>query len=68
MNLLKYIAIGAAVAYGISYVVKKNESEGKSLIDELADKAPDLVDKLKSYAKDALEQITDKAKEAKASF
>ncbi|NCD70818.1 YtxH domain-containing protein [Mucilaginibacter agri] len=68
MNLLKYIAIGAAVAYGISYIAKKNEGSAKSIIDDLADKAPDLVDKLKNYAKDALEQITDKAKEAKASF
>jgi len=68
MSLLKYIAIGAAVAYGISYVVKKNENGGKSLIDELADKAPDLIDKLKDYAKDAIDQITDKAKDAKASF
>ena len=68
MSLLKYIAIGAAVAYGISYVVKKSEDNGKSLIDELADKAPDLVDKLKEYAKDAIEQVSERAKEAKQSF
>jgi vacuolar-type H+-ATPase subunit H len=68
MNLLKYIAIGAAVAYGISYVVKRNENDGKSLIDELADKAPDLIDKLKDYAKEAIEQVSNRAKEAKANF
>lgn len=68
MNLLKYIAIGAAVAYGISYIAKKNEGSSKSIIDDLADKAPDLIDKLKGYAKDAIEQVSQRAQEAKQSF
>jgi len=40
MSILKFIIVGAAVGYGISYITKKNEN-GRSIIEDLADNAPD---------------------------
>ncbi|RCH56894.1 YtxH domain-containing protein [Mucilaginibacter hurinus] len=57
MNLLKFIAIGAAVAYGVNYVTKK-QSNGRSIFDDMMDKAPDLADNLKKYGEDALSKVS----------
>ncbi|MEO6151401.1 MAG: YtxH domain-containing protein [Mucilaginibacter sp.] len=59
MNLLKFIAIGAAVAYGVSYVTKK-QANGRSIFDDLADKAPDWADDLKKYGEDALAKVSER--------
>ncbi|MFD2162609.1 YtxH domain-containing protein [Paradesertivirga mongoliensis] len=48
MSLLKYLVFGAAVAAGVNYATKKRE-DGKSLIDDLTEKAPEWMDKAKQY-------------------
>ncbi len=60
MNILKFIALGAAVAYGVSYLTKR-DANGRSVVDDVLDKAPDLVNKLKEYGRDALEKAKAKA-------
>jgi hypothetical protein len=53
MRLLKYIIVGAAVGYGINYITKKGE-DGRSIIDELADRAPDWFDQAKRFAEETV--------------
>ena len=48
MSLLKYLVFGAAVAAGVNYATKKRE-DGRSLVDDLTDKAPEWMDKAKQY-------------------
>ncbi|MCC8409976.1 YtxH domain-containing protein [Mucilaginibacter sp. UR6-1] len=60
MNILKFIALGAAVAYGVSYLTKR-DANGRSVVDDVLDKAPDLIDNLKKYGQDALEKAKAKA-------
>jgi hypothetical protein len=67
MNLLKFIIVGAAVGYGINYITKKNEN-GRSIIDDLADRAPDWFDKAKQFADDALGKVGKSVDEARANF
>jgi hypothetical protein len=52
MNLLKLIAFGAAVGYGVNYLTKK-KSNGKSNMDELIDQAPEWLEKAKPYIEKA---------------
>jgi hypothetical protein len=67
MGILKFIIVGAAVGYGINYITKKN-ADGRSIIDDLAENAPDWFDKAKQYAEDALGQVSKTVQEAKANF
>lgn len=60
MNLLKYIALGAVAAYGISYIVKKRGEDGKSFVDDIADKAPEWMDMIKKYGQDAIDMVSKK--------
>jgi hypothetical protein len=55
MNLLKFIVVGAAVGYGINYITKKNEN-GRSIVEDLADKAPDWFDQAKDFADNTINQ------------
>ncbi|MBC8051688.1 MAG: YtxH domain-containing protein [Sphingobacteriaceae bacterium] len=48
MSLLKYLVFGVAVAAGVNYATKKRE-DGRSLIDDLSDKAPEWMEKAKQY-------------------
>ena len=48
MSLLKYLVFGAAVAAGVNYATKKRE-DGRSLMDDLSEKAPEWMDKAKHY-------------------
>jgi len=48
MSLLKYLVVGAAVAAGVNYVTKKREN-GRSVMDDLSDKAPEWMEKAKQY-------------------
>lgn len=48
MSLFRYLVFGAAVAAGVNYATKKRE-DGKSLIDDLTEKAPEWMDKAKQY-------------------
>ena len=66
MGLLKFIIVGAAVGYGINYITKRNEN-GRSIIEDLADDAPEWFDKAKQYAEDAINQVT-KAVQTKTDF
>jgi len=56
MRLLKYIIVGAAVGYGINYITKKGE-DGRSILDDIADKAPDWFDQAKRYAEHTVDQV-----------
>lgn len=48
MSLLKYLVFGAAVAAGVNYATKKRE-DGRSLVDDLSDKAPEWMEKARRY-------------------
>jgi hypothetical protein len=65
MNILKFAMIGAAVSFGIYYVVKKRE-DGTSILDELADNAPQWFEKGKQYATQTIDQVTESIKNNKA--
>jgi hypothetical protein len=56
MGLLKFIIVGAAVGYGINYITKKNEN-GRSILDDLTDRAPEWFDQAKKYADDAVDKV-----------
>jgi len=59
MGLLKFIVVGAAVGYGINYITKKG-ADGRSILDDITDNAPEYFDKAKKYAEDAVEQVVQK--------
>ena len=61
MSILKFAMIGAALGYGIYYVTKKRE-DGTSIIDDLAENAPEWFDKGKQYATQTIDQLTDSIK------
>jgi len=67
MSILKFIIVGAAVGYGINYITKKN-ADGRSIIDDLADNAPDWFDKAKQFADEALGKVGKSVDEARANF
>lgn len=58
MRLLKYIIVGAAVGYGINYIIKKGP-DGRSILDDITDKVPDLFNKAKEYAGHKADQVKD---------
>ncbi|TCD00180.1 YtxH domain-containing protein [Pedobacter psychroterrae] len=51
MGLLKTALIGAAVYGAIKYITKKDEN-GRSIVDDLKDKAPEWMDKAKGFKTD----------------
>lgn len=51
MGLLKTALIGAAVYGAIKYVTKKDVN-GRSIVDNLQDKAPEWADKAKRFKED----------------
>jgi len=60
MGLLKFLVVGAAVAYGINYVTKKGPN-GKSIIDDLTENGPEWMDRAKRYGELTLDQIAVRA-------
>jgi hypothetical protein len=56
MGLLKFIAIGAAVGYGINYIIKKGP-DGRSVLDDITEDAPQWFDKAIKFAEDKVEQV-----------
>jgi hypothetical protein len=56
MGLLKFIIVGAAVGYGINYITKKGE-DGRSILDDITEKAPDWFDQAKKFAGDTVDQV-----------
>jgi len=57
MRLLKYIIVGAAVGYGINYITKKGK-DGRSILDDLADRAPDWFDHAKRFTEETVSNIS----------
>jgi hypothetical protein len=56
MRILKLIVIGAAVGYGINYILKKRE-DGRSILDNLTDKAPDWFDQARNFAEETFDNV-----------
>jgi hypothetical protein len=56
MSLLKYVIMGAAVGYGINYITRKGE-DGKSVLDDITENAPEWFDKAKKYTEYTVDQI-----------
>ncbi len=67
MSLLKYAVLGAAVAYGVKYLTKKG-IDGRSVIDNLKDKAPEYADKVKATAEQYVNEITQKVKDKASEY
>lgn len=51
MGLFRTALIGAAIYGAIKYITKKDET-GRSMVDDLKDKAPEWMDKAKNFKKD----------------
>ena len=62
MGLLKTAILGAAVYAGVKYITKKDAITGKSIVDDIKDKAPEWIDKAKGYKR----EYTERAEYAKA--
>jgi len=56
MGLLKFIAVGAAIGFGINYITKKGVN-GRSILDDITDDAPEWFDKAKAFATEKVEQV-----------
>jgi hypothetical protein len=54
MNLLKFIVVGAAVGYGINYITKKGP-DGRSILDDIVEKAPEWFGKAKDFASETMD-------------
>ncbi|HXH98865.1 MAG TPA: hypothetical protein VNI52_01255 [Sphingobacteriaceae bacterium] len=48
MGLLRFLALGAAVAVGVNYVTKRRP-DGTSILDDLTAKSPEWMDKAKEF-------------------
>jgi hypothetical protein len=62
MGLLKFIAVGAAIGYGINYITKKGEN-GRSILDDITEDAPEWFDKAKQFATEKVDQAVEKAQQ-----
>ena len=62
MGLFRFIVAGAAIGYGINYITKKGP-DGRSVLDDLTENAPDWFDKAKKYAEDTVNQAVKTAQE-----
>ena len=56
MGLLKFIVVGAAVGYGVNYITKKGIN-GRSILDDFTEDAPEWFEKAKKYAEDTVDQV-----------
>jgi type IV pilus biogenesis protein CpaD/CtpE len=63
MGLLKWAIVGAAAAYGIKYVTEKRKEDGRSIIDDWNEKAPDLIEKAKQYTDEAVNKMASRMRE-----
>ena len=59
MRIWKFVALGAAVGYGIYYLTKEREN-GKSILEELIEDGPDYVDRAKKYIEYTVDQISER--------
>ncbi|TWJ03509.1 hypothetical protein JN11_01055 [Mucilaginibacter frigoritolerans] len=56
MGLLRFIVVGVAVGYGINYITKKGPN-GRSILDDVTEKAPEWFDQAKKFAEETIEQV-----------
>jgi hypothetical protein len=59
MRMLKFMAVGAAVGYGIYYLIREKEN-GKSILEELLEDAPEYVDRAKKYVEFTIDQVAER--------
>jgi hypothetical protein len=59
MRIWKFVALGAAVGYGIYYITREREN-GKSILEELIEDGPDYVDRAKKYIEYTVDQISER--------
>jgi hypothetical protein len=59
MRIIKFMAVGAAVGYGIYYLLKEKEN-GKSRLEELLEDAPEYVDRAKKYVEYTIDQVAER--------
>ena len=59
MRIIKFMALGAAVGYGIYYLTKEKEN-GKSILDELLEDAPEYMDRAKKYVELTIDQVAER--------
>ena len=59
MRIIRFMAIGAAVGYGIYYLTKETEN-GKSILEELLEDAPDYMDRAKKYVEYTFDQVAER--------
>lgn len=59
MRMLKFMALGAAVGYGI-YVLIREKENGKSVLEELLEDAPEYVDRAKKYVEFTIDQVAER--------
>ena len=59
MRIIRFMAIGAAVGYGIYYITREKEN-GKSILDELLEDAPDYMDRAKKYVELTIDQVAER--------
>ena len=52
MGLLRTAVIGAAIYAGVKYLTKKDSITGKSVVDDIKDKAPEWIEKAKDYKRE----------------
>ncbi|QXV65381.1 YtxH domain-containing protein [Mucilaginibacter achroorhodeus] len=62
MGLIRFIAIGAAVGLGVNYLMKKRDEDGRSVLDDLREKAPEWFDKAKEFAADKVDMAAEKVR------
>lgn len=63
MGLLKWAIVGAAAAYGIKHITKKRQEDGKSIIDDWNERAPEWIEKAKQYTDEAVSKVSSRVGE-----
>lgn len=67
MGLLKFIAVGAAIGYGINYITKKGP-DGRSILDDITDDAPEWFEKAKQYATEKVELVVEQVQQKRNDY
>lgn len=58
MGILRTALIGAAVYGAFKYLTKKNESTGRSVLDDLKDQVPEWMDKVNNYKEEVISKMS----------
>ena len=56
MGFFKNLLVGAAVVAGYNYITKKRP-DGKSVMDDLKEKAPEWIDKAKQFGQEKKDRL-----------